>query len=66
MLMTLTASSPIVTNTTTINPRLLRPMAIKRCFLALNDERIFKEGFVEVGEVQPVLVYIGEALGLVP
>ena len=65
MLMTLTASFPKVTNTTTITPRMFAdagPTPVVRGY----DQRAVKKGLIEIGEVQTVLCKVGEALRFIP
>ena len=66
MLMTLTASFPKVTNTTTITPRMFLPMPTQRLLYEGTTQRAVKKGLIEIGEVQTVLCKVGEALRFIP
>jgi len=68
MLMTLTPSRPSRANTTTITPRILTPIATQR-LPALWDgmtKAVSKNIFVQIGEIQTVLVEVSEAFRFVP
>lgn len=57
MLITLKASFPRTTNTTTMTPRIFRPMPIQRlAFTCDGNQSAFEKGLIEIGEIQPVLV----------
>ena len=66
MLMTLTASFPKVTNTTTITPRMFFADAGPTPVVRGYDQRVVKKGLIEIGEVQTVLCKVGEALRFIP
>jgi hypothetical protein len=61
MLMTLTASFPKVTNTTTITPRMFLPMPAQR-LLYVRPARCQK-GLIKIGEVQTVLCEVARRFG---
>jgi hypothetical protein len=59
MLITLTASLPNVTNTTTMTPRMYLADASPTFVVCGQDQSVIEERFVEIGEVQAVLVEVG-------
>jgi hypothetical protein len=66
MLMTLTASFPKVTNTTTITPRMFLPMPAQRLLYEGTTSARCQKSLIEIGEVQTVLCKVGEALRFIP
>ena len=67
MLMMLTPSRPSRANTTTTTPRMLTPIATQRLLLLCGDDQcVVEKRFIQISEIQPVLVEIGEALRFVP
>jgi len=65
MLITLTASLPKAIKTTTITPRMFLPMPIQRLWRDGKPAR-HQKSLVEIGEVQPVFIKIGEPIRFVP
>jgi hypothetical protein len=68
MLTMLTPSRPSLANTTTMTPRMSTPIATQR-LVELRDGRTrggIEKRLVQIGEIQPVLFQVGEALWFVP
>lgn len=59
----LTPSRPSLANTTTMTPRALTPTATQRlALLSEGSTTVVEERFVQVSEIQPVFIDVGQAL----